>query len=103
MLDGSARRFVVHSRPVIAKIIDNLSQRRGNFRAPAMVVIGAEAQGGVGDMEALFPCGSDDEICFFFRPPAMMFHVLSQIYLRLSVVCTASMVCDLRSAHKTRV
>ena len=24
-----------------------------------MVVIGAEAQGGVGDMEALFPCGSD--------------------------------------------
>ena len=102
MLDGSARRFVVHSRPVIAKIIDNLSQRRGNFRAPAMVVIGAEAQGGVGDMEALFPCGSDYAL-FFIRPPAMMFHVLLQIYLRLSVVCTASMVCDLRSAHKTRV
>ena len=53
MLDGSARRFVVHSRLVIAKIIDHRSQRRGNFGAPAMVVIGAEAQGGVGDMRTV--------------------------------------------------
>ena len=67
-----------------------------------MVVIGAEAQGGVADMEALFPCGSDYDF-FFIRPPAMMFHVLLLIYLSLSVVCVASMVCDLRSAHKTRV
>ena len=55
-----------------------------------MVVIGAEAQGGVGDMEALFPCGSDYDL-FFIRPPAMMFHVLLLIYLLLSEVCTACM------------
>ena len=52
-----------------------------------MVVIGAEAQGGVGDMEALFPCGSDYAL-FFIRPPAMMFHVLLLRYLRNSVACT---------------
>ena len=58
MLDGSARRFVVHSHLVIAKTKDHLSQRQGNFGAVAMVAIGAEAQGGVGDMRTF-----EDLIC----------------------------------------
>jgi hypothetical protein len=43
---------------VIAKTRDHLSQRQGNFGAMAMVVIGAEAQGGVGDMRTF-----EDLIC----------------------------------------